>query len=120
MSTVNDQTFHNSFMVPLNAGMQSDTRAVARRLGKLLTALDNEITGHVVQGHILDSIVSLKRHIIEQIKPLGWDVTYSNERIRVKVPRSPRRKTSKPKKGGGGNWDWLKSTRGTHGGKAFP
>lgn len=70
---------------PLCAGLDSEPRKVASRLGRLLTALENEVTGNVVQGPILEDIVRCKRELFTRLKAEGWRITYLDDSQRYKV-----------------------------------
>lgn len=62
---------------PSEAGLASEGRAVARRLGRLLTALGNEINNYVTdggQGSISEEVWEFKCHLITKLKVDGWRV----------------------------------------------
>lgn len=63
---------------PSCAGLASEPQAVARRLSRLMNALDFEITGYVVDGEsrILDGITALKRETLLALRAEGWRVDY--------------------------------------------
>ncbi len=73
------------YCVPWNAGLDSETKSVARRLGRLLTALDHEISGYVIKGTLTEDITKLKRDMIERLREQGWTITYSDTKHRYQV-----------------------------------
>jgi hypothetical protein len=79
---------------PLACGLQSSERAVAARLSRLLTSLDNEVTGNVCEGAIVACVSALKRDMLLSLRTEGWRVTYVDgaERWKVLPPVRPRRK----------------------------
>lgn len=72
---------------PWNAGLASETGAVCRRLGRLLTALDCEITTNVVEGKIVDEIRDFRYQLITRLEAEGWSVSYDGgDRVKVRAP----------------------------------
>lgn len=59
---------------PLDAGMESEPGAVAKRLERLLDALETEITANVVDGEILTGVNRLKYEMLTQLRAEGWAV----------------------------------------------
>jgi hypothetical protein len=78
----------NAYCRPLSCGLQSSERAVAARLSRLLTSLDNEITGNVCEGAIIACVSALKRDMLLSLRSEGWRVDYldGKERWRVLPP----------------------------------
>ena len=82
---------------PSNAGLNSQTSAVARKIGRLFDALDNEISAWVVgsQDGILADIEEARTKIREGLEAEGWTVGYTNgtleasAKCRVYAPDSP-------------------------------
>ncbi len=77
---------------PLAAGLHSSERAVANRLARLLNALDTEISGHVVDGRIVDGVNALRADMLVSLRAEGWGITYDDSayRWRVRVPQRRR------------------------------
>ena len=75
---------------PWNAGLASETGAVARRLGRLFDALSDEITSNVVQGEIVEDIRRFRFALLERLESEGWFGTYDGgNRFKVYPPGSP-------------------------------
>lgn len=82
---------------PANAGLSSETAAVARRIGRLFDALDNEVSKLVVGSHdrILQDIEAFRTKLRERLEAEGWTVGYTNglfepcDRCRVYPPGNP-------------------------------
>lgn len=80
-----------AYCKPWNAGLASEPQAVARRLGRLITALDEEITGNVVQGSIVEQIRGFRFVLIERLEAEGWTMSYDGgSRMKVRSPGSKR------------------------------
>jgi hypothetical protein len=72
---------------PWQTGLSSTTDAVRRRLGRLLTALDTEITAHVVQGEITDDLRRFRSSLLERLEADGWSASYDGgNRMKVRAP----------------------------------
>lgn len=72
---------------PWNAGLDSETPAVCRRIGRLLTALDTEITSHVVQGQIEKDIRDFRYSLMCKLEADGWTMSYDGgNRMKVRQP----------------------------------
>lgn len=79
------------YCVPWNAGLDSETPAVCRRIGRLLTALDTEITSHVVQGQISKDIQEFRYQLMFKLEADGWSMSYDGgNRMKVRAPGSKR------------------------------
>ncbi len=82
---------------PSNAGLCSETPAVARRIGRLFDALDNEVSKLVVGSHdgIVADIEEFRSTMRERLEAEGWIVGYTNgtlgatDKCRVYAPGSP-------------------------------
>ena len=82
---------------PSNCGLNSETQAVARRIGRLFDALDNEVTKRVVgsDNQILADIEEARQTIRDGLEAEGWTVGYTNGTLeasgkcRVYAPDSP-------------------------------
>jgi hypothetical protein len=72
---------------PWNVGLASDSRAVARRIARILTTLEREITRDLVRGKITDDISTLKRTMIESLRAEGWTIHYSYTTHKYQVRR---------------------------------
>lgn len=79
---------------PWNAGLASETPAVARELARLFDALDC-INSNVVEGAILDDVQNARRTIWDALEAEGWTVSYQtgqlegSNRCHVYPPGSP-------------------------------
>jgi hypothetical protein len=72
---------------PWNAGLASETPAVCKRIGRLLTALDTEITSNVVEGAIVDDIRAFRFAIMQKLEADGWSLSYDgSDRMKVREP----------------------------------
>ena len=69
---------------PWNAGLQSETRAVGRRLGRLLDSLADEINPNIASGPIVEELVEVRFKIIRSLTADGWIITIPNNRYIVK------------------------------------
>lgn len=75
------------YCVPHNAGLASETSAVCRRIGRLLTALDTEINEHVVQGQIAQDIRNFRYSLLCKLEADGWSLSYDGgDRMKVRPP----------------------------------
>jgi hypothetical protein len=76
-----------AYCVPYNCGLDSETPAVCRRIGRLLTALDTEITSHVVQGTVCDHIRDFRFELMRRLEAEGWTMSYDGgDRMKVRAP----------------------------------
>lgn len=79
---------------PLNAGLASETGAVARRLAAMFDALDS-VNSCIVAGSILDDIQDARRKVWDALEAEGWTVSYQtgklegSNRCHVYPPGSP-------------------------------
>jgi hypothetical protein len=72
---------------PWNAGLCSETSSVARRLGRLLTALDTEINSHIVQGDIEKDIRDFRYQLLCKLEADGWSASYKGgNHMKVRAP----------------------------------
>jgi hypothetical protein len=72
---------------PWNAGLASETPAVCKRIGRLLTALDTEITSNVVDGVINDDIHTFRMDLMRKLEAEGWSLSYDGgNRMKVRQP----------------------------------
>lgn len=86
-----------TYCKPSNAGLCSETPAVARRIGRLFDALDNEVSKLVVGSHdgIVADIETFRSTMRERLEAEGWIVGYTNgtleatDKCRVYAPGSP-------------------------------
>jgi len=75
------------YCVPWNAGLDSETSAVCRRIGRLMTALDTEISSHVVQGAICDDVREFRLDLLHKLELDGWSLSYDGgNRMKVRAP----------------------------------
>lgn len=79
------------YCVPWNTGLSSTDRAVCARLSRLMTALDTEITSHVVQGEIEKDIRDFRYQLMCKLERDGWSMSYDGgNRLKVRTPDSKR------------------------------
>lgn len=72
---------------PHNAGLASETPAVCRRIGKLITALDTEINAYIVEGKILSDVFAFRNVLIKRLEADGWTFSYDGgNRMKVRQP----------------------------------
>lgn len=72
---------------PWNAGLASETPAVARRIGRLLETLDTEINGHVCEGQILDDVRNFRMKLCTALELDGWTFSYDGgNKMKVRAP----------------------------------
>lgn len=72
---------------PWEAGLDSETAAVCRRLGRLLTALDVEITPNVVEGAIVDDVRRFRLELVTRLEADGYTLSYDGgSRVKVRPP----------------------------------
>lgn len=76
-----------TYCAPLNAGLQSDTKAVCRRLGRLLDALAVEINDNIVTGAINADLRDARAEIMRKLRTEGWTMGYAGgDRLKVRPP----------------------------------
>lgn len=84
------------YCTPWNAGLASESSAVAKRLARLVYALDQEITANVVSGKIVEDVHDLAVKIREKLDAEGWFFTYDGgDNLKCYPPDS---KTGKAKR----------------------
>jgi len=66
---------------PWNAGLASETPAVARAIGKLFDALDS-INANIVDGQILDDIQKARLTLMDRLEAEGWTVSYQTGQLK--------------------------------------
>jgi hypothetical protein len=72
---------------PHDAGLASETPAVCRRIGKILEALDNELTAFLVEGEILNDLRDFRYKISQGLEREGWTFSYDGgNRMKVRQP----------------------------------
>jgi hypothetical protein len=88
-----------TYCKPFNAGLDSETPAVCRRIGRLLTALDTEITSHVVAGTITKDIHDFRWQLMCKLEADGWSMSYNGgNTMKVRPPghKKPFRHSTSP------------------------
>jgi hypothetical protein len=81
-----------AYCVPWNAGLQSETGAVCRRIGRLMTALDTEINSNIAQGEIVEHIRNFRFDMLTRLEREGWTLSYdgtNNMKVRQPGHRKP-------------------------------
>lgn len=79
------------YINPSNAGLDSEPRAVARRLGRLLTALGAEINDYVIErGELTEELRALRLKIHEKATAEGWRIKATENGWRVAAPKGGR------------------------------
>lgn len=72
---------------PWNAGLASETGAVCRRIGRLMTALDTEINSNIAQGDIVKHIRDFRYEMMQRLEAEGWTMSYDGgNRLKVRAP----------------------------------
>lgn len=72
---------------PWNAGLDSETPTVCRRLGRLLTALDTEITANIAEGDIVRELHEIRYHLCRRLEDDGWTMSYDGgNRLKIRPP----------------------------------
>jgi hypothetical protein len=78
-----------TYCKPSEAGLASEGNAVARRLGRLLSALGNEINNFVVSGDIEREVWEFKCQLIDKLKADGWRVeAKETDGYKVRLPKN--------------------------------
>lgn len=76
-----------AYCVPWNAGLASETPAVCRRIGRLMTALDTEINSNIAQGEIVQHIRDFRLQMLERLEREGWTLSYDGgNHMKVRQP----------------------------------
>lgn len=77
----------NRYCLPYNAGLASETPAVCRRIGRLMTALDVEINSNIVQGDISKDIRDFRYSLMCKLEADGWSMSYDGgNKLKVRPP----------------------------------
>ena len=72
---------------PWNAGLASETGAVCRRIGRLLTALDTEINSNICGGNIVEDLRNFRYQLIQRLERDGWTLSYDGgNHMKVRQP----------------------------------
>lgn len=79
------------FCKPWCAGLNSEPRAVARRLSNLLTAL-GYIDSSTVEGTLPDELRDFRISLHERLKAEGWRITGTRDGWKVLPPKAPRKR----------------------------
>lgn len=75
------------YCCPLNAGLASKTDAVCRRIGRLMTALDNEINSWVVSGPITEDLRTFRFDLMRKLENDGFTLSYDGKnKMTVRPP----------------------------------
>jgi len=76
-----------TYCKPWNAGLASETPAVCRRIGRLLTALDTELNVNICEGKVVEDIRAFRFALVSQLEAEGWSVSYDGgDRVKVRAP----------------------------------
>lgn len=70
---------------PWCAGLASEPRAVARRLGQLLTALGH-VDSNIVRGTLPDELRDIRMDLHTRLKAEGWRITGTRDGWKVLPP----------------------------------
>lgn len=62
------------YCVPNEAGLASEGKAVARRVARLLNALESDVNKWVVSGQIEQDIWDFKVMLLEKLRADSWQV----------------------------------------------
>lgn len=88
---------------PWQAGIASSTQGVCRRIGRVLDALDSELSSNVVKGPerhagqqepigqaengILDDVRAFRGLLVQRLEAEGWSFSYDGgNRMKVRAP----------------------------------
>lgn len=71
---------------PWEAGLASEASAVGRRLGELLTALDN-VDSNIVKGTLPNDLREFRLNLHERLKAEGWRITAKQHGWKVLPPK---------------------------------
>jgi hypothetical protein len=74
---------NHKYCNPWNAGLASETKAVAKSLGKLLDEL-GQINNNLVEGEIANEVYDFKASLIQKLRDDGWEVTCPKNNFNVK------------------------------------
>jgi hypothetical protein len=77
----------HTYCNPYNAGLASETGAVARTLGKLLDELGH-INSYIVEGAIRDEVYNFRALLIDKLRKDGWEVKCPKNNFRVREIKS--------------------------------
>jgi len=76
------------YIKPNNAGLASEPKAVARRLGRLLTSLAVEINEYTIErGELTEELHALRMKIHETAQAEGWRIKATANGWRVLQPK---------------------------------
>lgn len=75
-----------TYCQPSEAGLASEGKAVARRLSKLLNALENEINKYVVAGAIEEDIWQFKTALLDKLRADGWRIENTDNGWKARLP----------------------------------
>ena len=75
-----------AYCTPWNAGLASETKAVCRRLSRLIDSLNDEINANIAEGEIVNDVWQFKTKLIEKLRAEGWTITFTNK-THVKAPK---------------------------------
>lgn len=77
----------NHYCRPHNAGKDSETASVRRRLGRLLQSLEAEINPHICEGGINTDLIAFRHTIQSRLEKEGWTFSYDGgNRLKVRPP----------------------------------
>lgn len=80
---------------PWNAGLDSETPAVCKRLARLLDALASEINSNICEGAIVDDVAQFAHELRDKLRSEGWTMSYcGGEKLKVRQPGHKRPFTS--------------------------
>lgn len=72
---------------PLNAGLASETSAVARRIARLIDALDSELTAWIVEGAVIDDVRKFRGELLDKLQAEGWSFSYDGgNKLKARPP----------------------------------
>ena len=83
-------TVKHTYCKPWNAGLASATKAVEKRLGKLLDALSDEINSNICDNgdynyeSIVEDVFNFKLQLIEKLREDGWEVKVPKNSFKVR------------------------------------
>ena len=75
-----------SYLIPCEAGLTSEVKAVCRRVGKMLDAL-SDINGWIAEGELQQECWEFKISVINKLTAEGWTVRTPKNKTVVTAPK---------------------------------
>lgn len=84
-------TEKKEFCTPWCAGLNSEPKAVAKRLSAMLTALGN-VDHNIIKGTLPDEVREFRMSMHERLKADGWRITGTQNGWKVLPPLAKRKR----------------------------